>query len=105
MSVQIDKEDYSLADIIHKELLSVKHVTFAGVPPPHPLIKTLTVRVHTDGYKPTRALLDASELSQKKVSDLLKLARQMFPTTLAKSSSEDEPKQVSSERVDTAQST
>ena len=89
ISVQIDKEDYSVADIIHKELLNVKHVTFAGVPPPHPLIKTLTIRVHTDGNKPTKSLVDAVELSQEKIAALLKLSRQLFPAAPARSGSDE----------------
>lgn len=105
MNVQIDKEDYSVADIIHKELLNVKHVKFAGVPPPHPLIKTLTIRVHTDGYKPTKSLLDAVELSQDKIADLLKLSKQIFPTAPSKSSSAGDIKHSPSERESTAQST
>ena len=81
ISVQIEKEDYCLADIVHKELLNVKHVKFAGVPPPHPLIKTLTIQIHTDGGKPAKALLEAIEISQEKLSDLLVEARQIFPST------------------------
>ncbi|MDG6998230.1 MAG: hypothetical protein JRN15_03850 [Nitrososphaerota archaeon] len=79
VQIQIDKEDYSIADIVHKELLSVKHVKFAGVPPPHPLIKTLTIQIHTDGSKPSKSLEEAIEASQEKVSELLKIARQVFP--------------------------
>lgn len=80
IEVQIDKEDYSLADIVHKELLNVKHVRFAGVPPPHPLIKTLTIQVHTDATgDPSKALKEALDLSQAKVSELLNLAREIFP--------------------------
>lgn len=79
ISVEIDKEDYSVADIVHRELLDVKHVKFAGVPPPHPLIKTLTIQVHTDGSKPTKALLEAIEASQERISELLLAARQAFP--------------------------
>lgn len=105
MSVQIDREDYSIADIIHKELLNVKHVKFAGVPPPHPLIKTLTIRVHTDGYKPTKALLDAAELSQEKISDLSKLSREIFSAALTKTNPADETKQISGETEAAAQST
>jgi len=80
ISVQIEKEDYSLADIVHRELLNVKHVKFAGVPPPHPLIKTLTIQIHTDGSKPTKALLEAIELSQEKISDLLVVTKKAFPS-------------------------
>jgi len=79
IQVVIEKEDYSIADIIHKELMNVKHVKFAGVPPPHPLIKSLTIEVSTDTNKPTKALEEALELSQQKVSEILKLAKEMFP--------------------------
>ncbi len=79
LQVVIDKEDYSIADIIHKELMNVKHVKFAGVPPPHPLIKTLTIEVSTDTNKPAKALEEALELSQERVAELLKIAREIFP--------------------------
>ncbi len=80
ISALIDKEDYSVADIVHQELLNIRHVKFAGVPPPHPLIKTLTIQVHTDGSKPTKALLEAIEASQERISELLKAAKQAFPS-------------------------
>jgi DNA-directed RNA polymerase subunit L len=89
ISVEIDKEDYSVADIVHKELLSIKHVKFAGVPPPHPLIKTLTVTVHTDGSKPTKALLEAIEIAQAKVSELLDATKQAFPNVVITSPPSD----------------
>lgn len=78
IKVEIEREDYSLADIAHKELLNVKHVRFSGVAPPHPLIKTLTLEVSTDS-NPTRALKDALELSKNRVSELLVLAKEAFP--------------------------
>ena len=59
VQIQIDKEDYSIADIVHRELLNVKHVKFAGVPPPHPLLKTLTIQVHTDGASPMKLINEA----------------------------------------------
>lgn len=79
LQVVIDKEDYSIADIVHKELMNVKHVKFAGVPPPHPLIKTLTIEVSTDTNKPTKALEEALELSKQTVSELLRIAKEIFP--------------------------
>lgn len=79
ISVQIEKEDYSIADVVHRELLNVKHVKFAGVPPPHPLIKTLTIQVHTDGSKPAKALIEAIEISQGRVAELLSESRRVFP--------------------------
>jgi len=79
VQVLIEKEDYSIADIVHKELMNVKHVKFAGVAPPHPLIKTLTIEVSTDSNKPTKALEEALKLSQDRVAELLKLAKEIFP--------------------------
>lgn len=105
ISVQIDKEDYSLADIVHRELLNVKHVKFAGVPPPHPLIKTLTIQVHTDGSKPTKALLEAIEISQGKVSELLAAARQAFPSGTIRSVPSSSPISSGNEVPSSGQST
>jgi DNA-directed RNA polymerase subunit L len=79
VQVVIDKEDYSIADIVHKELMNVKHVKFAGVPPPHPLIKSLTIEVSTDTSKPVKAVEEALELSRERVAELLKLAKEIFP--------------------------
>ncbi len=79
IQIQLDKEDYSIADIVHRELLNVKHVKFTGVPPPHPLIKTLTLQIHTDGAQPTKVVKEALELAQGNVADILKIARENFP--------------------------
>ena len=79
LQIQIDKEDYSLADIVHRELLNVKHVKFAGVPPPHPLLKTLTVQIHTDGTAPMKLVNEALDLARENVSELLKEANEAFP--------------------------
>ena len=105
ISVQIDKEDYSVADIVHKELLSVKHVKFAGVPPPHPLIKTLTIQIHTDGSKPTKALLEAIEISQEKISELLSAAKQAFPSSGVKTISATDTRSSPNESQKLGQST
>ncbi len=105
ISVQIDKEDYSIADIVHRELLNVKHVKFAGVPPPHPLIKTLTIQIHTDGSKPTKALLEAIEIAQEKISELLTAAKQAFPSSGMKTSSATEARSSPNEVQKSGQST
>ena len=76
----MDGEDYSVADIVHKELLNVKHVKFAGVAPPHPLIKTLTLQIHTDGADANKVLRDALAACQAKLADLLVVAKQTFPS-------------------------
>lgn len=82
IQVQIDGEDYSLADVVHKELLRLKKVTFAGVAPPHPLIKTLTIQVHTDSIDPEKALKEAVKMCQERVSELQSAANQTFPNAL-----------------------
>jgi DNA-directed RNA polymerase subunit L len=99
--VQIDKEDYSIADIVHKELLGLKHVKFAGVPPPHPLLKTLTIQVHTDGTKPSKALVEAVEIAQERVADLLKLAREIFPQESTSSREPAIPKEIEGDELTT----
>ncbi|MDH2899615.1 MAG: RpoL/Rpb11 RNA polymerase subunit family protein [archaeon] len=79
IQVQIDGEDYSVADIVHKELLGIKHVKFAGVAPPHPLIKTLTVQIHTDGGEPNELLKQAVTNAQEKTKEILDAAKKEFP--------------------------
>ena len=64
-------EDYSLAEIVHHELLEEKNVTFAGVLPPHPLIKKLVVKVRAKRIKPEKALLASLERAQVNSHELL----------------------------------
>jgi DNA-directed RNA polymerase subunit L len=52
--VEIMGEDYSLAEIVHHELLEEKRVTFAGVLPPHPMIKKIVLKVRTQRMKPEK---------------------------------------------------
>jgi DNA-directed RNA polymerase subunit L len=98
VQIQIDKEDYSIADIVHRELLNVKHVKFAGVPPPHPLIKTLTVQVHTDGASPMKLVNEALDLAKDQVAELLKETNDAFPRALRKARSTDIGPSAPSER-------
>ena len=70
-SVEVTGEDYSLAEIVHHELLDEKNVTFAGVLPPHPLIKKLVVRVRAQRIKPEKALVASLERAQANSRDLL----------------------------------
>jgi DNA-directed RNA polymerase subunit L len=60
-TVEVTGEDYSLAEIVHHELLDEKNVTFAGVLPPHPLLKKLVLRVRAQRIKPEKALLASLE--------------------------------------------
>lgn len=82
IQIQIEGEDYSVADIVHKELLGVKHVKFAGVAPPHPLIKTLTIQVHTDGGDANDLLKQATANAQAITQEILEAARSEFPDAI-----------------------
>ena len=83
IQLQIDGVDYCVSDIIHKELLGVRHVKFAGVAPPHPLIKIITIQIHTDGSSSPKELVrEAIRISQKRTGELLDTARQTFPDAM-----------------------
>ena len=60
-TVEVTGEDYSLAEIVHHELLDEKNVTFAGVLPPHPLDQEAVVKVRAQRIKPEKALLTSLE--------------------------------------------
>ena len=68
--VEVTGEDYSLAEIVHHELLDEKNVTFAGVLPPHPLIKKLVLRVRAQRMKPEKVLLTSLEKAATNVHSL-----------------------------------
>jgi DNA-directed RNA polymerase subunit L len=59
LTVEITGEDYSLAEIVHCELLEDKSVTFAGVVPSHPLIKKLIIKVRAQRIKPEKAFVSS----------------------------------------------
>jgi len=71
LTVEIMGEDYALADIIHHELLEEKSVTFAGVIPPHPLIKKLVLKVRSQRIKPEKAFLNSVERAAETTKELL----------------------------------
>jgi DNA-directed RNA polymerase subunit L len=56
---------------VHHELLDEKNVTFAGVLPPHPLIKKLVVKVRAQRIKPEKAFLTSLERAQAFSHELL----------------------------------
>jgi DNA-directed RNA polymerase subunit L len=70
-TVEVTNEDYSLGEIIHHELLDEKNVTFAGVLPPHPLIKKLIIKVRAQRIKPEKAFLAGVESAQNNAHELL----------------------------------
>jgi len=71
LTVEITGEDYSLAEIVHYELLEEKSVTFAGVLPPHPLIKKLVLKVRSRRVRPERAFYNSVERAIKTTQELL----------------------------------
>jgi DNA-directed RNA polymerase subunit L len=77
-TVEVTGEDYSLAEIIHHELLDEKNVTFAGVLPPHPLIKKLVIKVRAQRIKPEKALIGGIEKAQANTHELLEATRKAF---------------------------
>ena len=70
-TVEVVGEDYSLAEIVHHELLDEKSVTFAGVLPPHPLIKKLVLKVKAQRVKPEKAFTNSLERAVSTTHELL----------------------------------
>ena len=70
LTVEITGEDYSLAEIVHHELLEEKSVTFAGVLPPHPLIKKLVLKVRAQRVKPEKAFTNSVERAMETTQEL-----------------------------------
>lgn len=71
LTVEITGEDYSLAEIVHHELLEEKSVTFAGVLPPHPLVKKLVLKVRAQRIKPEKAFSNSVERAIENTHELL----------------------------------
>ncbi len=68
--MEITDEDYSLAEIVHHELLEEKSVTFAGVLPPHPLIKKLVLKVRAQRTKPEKVFANSVERAMETTKEL-----------------------------------
>jgi DNA-directed RNA polymerase subunit L len=73
LSVEMYNEDYSLAEIIHHELLEEKNVTFAGVVPPHPLVSKQVIKVRTQRVKPAKILQTSIDRAAEKIKTLREL--------------------------------
>ncbi len=70
LTVEMYNEDYSLAEILHHELLEEKNVTFAGVVPPHPLVSKQVIKLRTQRIAPSKVLLSSIERALEKVKTL-----------------------------------
>ncbi len=77
-TVEVVGEDYSLAEIVHHELLDEKSVTFAGVLPPHPLIKKLVLKVKAQRIKPEKAFSNSVERASSTTRELLESITSAF---------------------------
>jgi len=78
LTVEITGEDYSLAEIVHHELLEEKSVTFAGVLPPHPLIKKLVLKVRAQRIKPEKAFANGVQRAIETTQELLESVEAEF---------------------------
>ena len=78
LTVEISGEDYSLAEIVHHELLEEKSVTFAGVLPPHPLIKKLVLKVRAQRIKPEKAFANSLERAMETTKELYDGVKEAF---------------------------
>jgi DNA-directed RNA polymerase subunit L len=78
LTVEITGEDYSLAEIVHHELLEEKTVTFAGVIPPHPLIKKLVLKVRSQRVKPEKAFVNSVQRAVETTQELLQSVEKAF---------------------------
>lgn len=61
VSIEVEDEDIAIAHIVHKELLSLDDVVFAGVAPYHPLIKKSIIRLQTKKDDPIKTFIEGAE--------------------------------------------
>ncbi|MCL4437291.1 MAG: hypothetical protein M1503_04780 [Thaumarchaeota archaeon] len=73
MGLQIEKEDFSIPDILHQELLKDPKVVFAGIHQIHPILKKYALRIESKSTaKPAALLVTASENAAKTAAAILK---------------------------------
>lgn len=79
ITIQIENVDFSIPDIIHHELLKDPKIVFAGVVPPHPILKQfiIKIKVHPK-MKPLPILIANSENAVKNSELIMKEAQQAF---------------------------
>lgn len=71
IEVHLKDEDVAIADIIHHELLQDKDVVFAGVVPPHPLIKEVVLKLQSKKEDPITILLDSTKNASRITREIL----------------------------------
>ena len=75
MELHLEDEDFSVAEIVHHELLSDKRVVFAGVMPAHPLVKRIVLKIQTKKVKVPEVLTDGSQRAVQRSTEILNEAR------------------------------
>ncbi len=79
ISIQIENIDFSIPDILHHETLKDPNVVFAGVKPPHPILKQFILKIKVNPkLKPLSILIANSEKAVKNTKLILKEAQQAF---------------------------
>ncbi len=82
LGLQIEKEDFSIPDILHQELLKDPKVAFAGIHQIHPILKKYALRIESKGTaKPAALLVTAGENAAKNAASILKEAQRAVGET------------------------
>jgi len=72
IELTLEDEDFSIADIIHQELLKNSKVVFAGISPSHPLIKRYVAKIQTvRNVKPISAVVSSGKSAAKTAAEIL----------------------------------
>ena len=71
IEVHLKDEDVAVADIIHHELLQDEDVVFAGVVPPHPLIKEVVLRLQSKKQDPISILITVTKNASQRSQEIL----------------------------------
>ena len=79
IELRIEDEDYSLADILRHELLAIEDVEFAGIQPPHPLLRRLVIRVRAKKGSPMKHIEEGALRAAKRVKELREAAEKVLP--------------------------
>jgi len=76
IELALEKEDFSISDILHQELLKNSKVIFAGIAPPHPLLKRYMIKIQTvKNTKPINIVASSGEGAAKTALEILEAAK------------------------------
>ena len=79
IELRIEDEDYSIADILRHELVSMEDVEFAGIKPPHPLLRRVVIRVRAKKGSPMKCIEEGALRAAKRVKELREAAEKALP--------------------------